>query len=304
MASGTAIFRLFALSAALGQATATFSLDTSGPSWDYTTKDLADTTSQTCKDAYSASINCDETLVEIVASMDPDFDPQPSDLEAMCTTTCSDSLSQYVKNVKAACGKDGDLAGLASGNHYVYQAPVATVGEVFQYQYSQACTKSGSDYCYLTYPESADWAKAAFPCSDECGIKFYENAHEKPGSAYVFDYFALGNRSSYWEGTFAGGWNNVVRCRNGGNDASSVSTSGSSTKTATVDISSSTSSASTKEDVSTTSSPTAETTTATSVQSAAGITSTTATSGASRLRGLFFFSELLVMSISLKHFLV
>lgn len=143
MASAITIFRLFALSAALGQATATFSLNTSGPSWDYTTKDLADTTSQACKDAYSASINCDETLLEIVASMDPNFNPQSSDLQAMCTTTCSDSLSQYIKNVNAACDKDGDLAGVASGNTYIYQAPVATVGEVFQYKYGQSCAKSG-----------------------------------------------------------------------------------------------------------------------------------------------------------------
>lgn len=143
MASAITIFRLFALSAALGQATASFSLNTSGPSWDYTTKDLADSTSQTCKDAYSASINCDETLLKIVASMDPNFNPQSSDLQAMCTTTCSDSLSQYVKNVNAACGKHGDLAGVASGNTYIYQAPVATVGEVFQYKYGESCAKSG-----------------------------------------------------------------------------------------------------------------------------------------------------------------
>lgn len=145
MAPVTTIFRLFTLSAALGQATvtATFNLNTSGPSWDYTTKDLSSTTSQACKDAYSANINCDETLLKIVASMDINFDPQSSDLQAMCTTTCSDSLSQYVKNVKAACNKDGDLAGVDNGNKLLYQAPVATVGEVFQYKYGQSCTKSG-----------------------------------------------------------------------------------------------------------------------------------------------------------------
>lgn len=139
----TTTLRLFALSAALGKATAAFSLNTGGPSWDFTTKDLADTTSQDCKDAYSASIDCDETLLKLVASMDPDFDPQSSDLQAMCATTCSDSLSEYVKNVKAACDKSGDLAGVASGNKYIYEAPVATVGEVFQYKYGQGCATSG-----------------------------------------------------------------------------------------------------------------------------------------------------------------
>ncbi|KAJ5812725.1 hypothetical protein N7447_009748 [Penicillium robsamsonii] len=215
------ILRLFALSAALGQATATFNLNTSGPSWAYTTNDLADTTSQACKDAYSASINCDETLLKIVASMDPDFDPQSSDLKATCTTTCSDSLSKYVKNVKAACDKDGDLAGIDNGNKVTYEAPVATVGEVFQYKYGQSCAKSGSDYCYLTYPESDDWGNTDFPCSDECAVEFFRNAHEQPGSAYFFNYFSLGNQSSWWEETFAGGWETVVQCDGGSDHQSS-----------------------------------------------------------------------------------
>jgi hypothetical protein len=284
MASVTTIFRLFALSAALGQVTASFSLNVSGPNWDYTTKDLADTTSQVCKEAYSASLNCDETLLKIVASMDPDFKPQSSDLEAMCTTTCSDSLSQYVKKVKAACGLHSDLAGVASGNQEIYQALVATVGEVFQYKYGQSCAKNGSDYCYLTYPKSDDWARTEFPCTDECAVKFYQNAHEQRGSAYFFNYFALCRQSSYWEQTFAGGWETVVQCGDGGNDVSSVSTSteGSSTKVDGV-ISSSTSS-------STTSTASASATTSAPVRSSSGTASPTATSGALKLRAPFVFN--------------
>ncbi|KAJ5342660.1 hypothetical protein N7541_011784 [Penicillium brevicompactum] len=287
MAPTTTISRILALSAALGQTAATFSLNTSGPSWAYTTKDLGDESSQTCKDAYSANINCDETLVKLVASMDPDFDPQPSDLQAVCTTTCSDSLSQYVKNVNAACGKDGDLAGIASGNKYVYEAPVATVGKVFQYKYGQACAKSGSDYCYLTYPSSDDWAKTDFPCDDKCAIEFFQNAHELPGSAYSFNYFALGNQSSYWLETYAGGWEAVVQCGDGASDESSASTSASS-KTDTTHIPSSSSLTSTTEAGSVTPTPSTATGTTASVQSTSVPTSTTASSGASRLRASFF----------------
>ncbi|EKV04422.1 ADP-ribosylation factor-related protein 1 [Penicillium digitatum] len=289
MAVTIMIFRLFSLSVALGQAAATFSLNTSGPSWDYTTKDLADTTSQACKDAYSTSINCDETLLKIVASMDPDFNPQSSDLQAMCTTTCSDSLSQYITGVKAACDKDGDLAGIASGSTYVYQAPVATVGEVFQYNYGQSCAQIGSDYCHLTYPTSDDWAQTDFPCSDECAVKFFQNAHEQPGSAYFFSYFALGNQSSYWEDTFAGGWETVVQCGDGGSDVSSVGTSASSTTTDIADSALSTSLISNKAAISKTSTPTAAMTAATPVRSTSETTSTTATSGAARLRASFLF---------------
>ncbi|KAF3384379.1 hypothetical protein F1880_003124 [Penicillium rolfsii] len=284
MAPITTIFRLFTLTAALGQAAAAFSLNVSGPSWDYTTKDLADTTSSVCKEAYSASIDCDETLLKIVASMDPDFNPQYSDLEAMCTTTCSNSLSQYVKKVETACGLPSDLAGVSSGNSEVYRALVATVGQVFQYKYGQACAKNGSDYCYLTYPKSDDWARTEFPCTDECAVQFYQNAHDQRGSAYFFNYFALCEQSSYWEETFAGGWDTVMQCGDGGNDVSSVSTStkGSSTTTGVVDTSSSTSSS--------TATPAATAaTTATPVRSSSSATSSTATNGASNLRVPFVF---------------
>jgi hypothetical protein len=141
----------------------------------------------------------------------------------------------------------------------------------------------------LTYPESDDWASKDFPCTDECAIKFYQNAHKQPGSGYFFSYFALGNQSSWWEDTFAGGWKTVVECGDGGDDESSVSTSASSTKTDIVDKSSSTSSTGTEAAVSSTSTSTTTTTTAASVQSASGATTTTATSGASRLRAPFFF---------------
>ncbi|KAJ5928424.1 hypothetical protein N7466_007380 [Penicillium verhagenii] len=291
MASAS-IFRLLALSAALGQATASFSLDTSGPSWDYTTKDLADTTSQACKDAYSADIDCDNTLLELVASMDPDFDPQSSDLQAMCTSTCSDSLTEYVKNVNAACDQSGDLAGLASGNKYIYQASVATVGEVFQYKYAQGCATSGSDYCFLTYPASEDWARTEFPCSDDCAIKFFQNAHEQPGSAYIFDYFALGNQSSYWEDTFAGGWDTVVKCGDGGSavsSASSASSSAASTKTENAETTPSAGSTSTAVAGESTTATSTAATTASPVRSTSGATSATASSHASRLRAPFFF---------------
>jgi len=135
--------QLFVLSCAVGHAAAAFNLDTSGPDWDYTTKDLASSTSQNCKDAYSANIDCDDTLVSVVASMSPGFALSTAALSSMCSVSCSDSLSAYVKNVKAACNKPGDLANVASGNTGIPQASVAVVGEVFQYAYAQSCSKDG-----------------------------------------------------------------------------------------------------------------------------------------------------------------
>ncbi|KAJ5975181.1 hypothetical protein N7481_008888 [Penicillium waksmanii] len=288
MAPATTIFRVFALSAALSQAAASFSLNISGPSWDYTTKDLADTTSQACKDAYSANIDCDETLLKLVASLDINFHPDNSDLRQTCTTTCKDSLDDYVKNVKATCDKDGDLAGLDNGRSLDFSVPVSTVGEVFQYMYGRGCAMNGTDYCYPTFAESDSWGSEDFSCSDNCAMKFMQNAHNQPGSGYFFFYFSLSTQSSWWEDVFAGGWKTVVKCGKGGSgsDASSVSSSVSSSKTDSVDLSSSSSTSliNGKSAVSATSTSTATVMST----STAPAHSATATSGASRLRILFF----------------
>lgn len=139
----SSIINILALSCAIRQASAAFSLNTGGPNWDYTTKDLASTTSQACKDAYSASIDCDDVLVGMAASLNPAFDPQASDLQSLCTTTCSDSLAQYVANVKSACNQPSDLSGLCSGNKNLFQAPVEAAGEYLQYKYGEACAMNG-----------------------------------------------------------------------------------------------------------------------------------------------------------------
>lgn len=139
----SSIINVLALSCAIRQASAAFSLNTSGPNWDYTTKDLANTTSQACKDAFSASINCDDVLVGLAASLNPNFDVDASNLQSLCTTTCSDSLAQYVANIKSVCNQPGDLAGLCSGNINVFQAPVEAAGEYLQYKYGEACAMNG-----------------------------------------------------------------------------------------------------------------------------------------------------------------
>jgi hypothetical protein len=66
-------------------ASSTFNLNTSGPDWDYTAKGLANTTSPACQDAYSGDIECDVTLLGLVASMRPGFQPAPSDFDNTCT---------------------------------------------------------------------------------------------------------------------------------------------------------------------------------------------------------------------------
>ncbi len=136
-------FTLLPLLASL--TTASFNLNTSGPDWDYVAKDLLNTTSQSCKDAYSANIDCDITLLGLVASMRPAFNPTSTDMDNTCTTTCSDSLDAYVQGVKDACTADGDKARESRGGAYngdYILDPVEIVGQIFQYQFAQSCRKA------------------------------------------------------------------------------------------------------------------------------------------------------------------
>ncbi len=131
---------LLLLAVAARTASSSFSLNVAGPDWDYTLKDLAPTTSQACKDAYSAPIDCDATLLGIVASMRPAFKPGPADLDRTCVSACSDSLDSWVAGVRSACNQPGDLADIAVSNTKEAPAvPVYTIGQVFQYSYKEAC---------------------------------------------------------------------------------------------------------------------------------------------------------------------
>ncbi len=121
-------------------AAASFSLNVSGPDWDYTIKDLAPTTSQACKDAFSAPIACDATLLGIVASMRPAFNPGPADLARTCVPACADSIDAWIAAVGDACAAPGDRADVAVSSQTEQPGPpVATVGEVFRYTYREAC---------------------------------------------------------------------------------------------------------------------------------------------------------------------
>ena len=129
---------------------ATFSLNVSGPDWDYTSTALTNTTSQACRDAYSASIDCDPTLLGLVASMRPSFAPTAADLDATCTSACKASLDAYVQNVTAVCSAPGDQAQESLGGaccQYTTQ-PVQLVGQIFQYQFATACSKDRFVYCH------------------------------------------------------------------------------------------------------------------------------------------------------------
>lgn len=111
----------------------------SGPDWDFTTKDLANTTSEACQTAYGAQIDCDDILLGLVASMRPAFDPTSDDLDRTCTTTCSDSLvfihPEYHSSLRST-GHQGDLANEAAGNAVEAKDPVVLIGQIFEYTFA------------------------------------------------------------------------------------------------------------------------------------------------------------------------
>lgn len=110
--------------------------------WYYVDNHLASTTSQACLGAYNVPIECDQTLLGIVSSGSPNFNPGPDDLARTCVSTCSDSLDAWVQNVKSVCTASGDGALVETNLRPRPQVPVAVVGEILQYEYAFACSKN------------------------------------------------------------------------------------------------------------------------------------------------------------------
>ncbi|KAI1756874.1 hypothetical protein F4782DRAFT_526549 [Xylaria castorea] len=255
-------FRALLLAIALRLAACSFSLDTVVTDWWYYVHNhLADTTSAACLAAYAAPIDCDKTLLGLVSSGTPNFNPGPDDLERTCVPSCTDSLEAWVQNVKKVCDQEGDAA-LNHGPSRPYpEVPVAVVGEVFQYEYAFACSKNISGWCYFNYPSSSEWARSDFTCTNECASQFFANAHDLPGSQYWFRIYELEDRSNWWKNQWAEGWEHLLECRKG-SAVVSTSSSSSSTLTAT-----STSSAVTEMASSSTSTDESGTPTSTSTES-------------------------------------
>jgi hypothetical protein len=117
------------------------------PDWDFTVKNLVNTTSEACKAAFSAELECDETLLGLAASMRSVFKPTAADFDRTCTPECSASVDSYIGKLMSACGAPGDLAETASGttNTLEPRPPVQVwvVGWVLQYTLTRSCDKDG-----------------------------------------------------------------------------------------------------------------------------------------------------------------
>ncbi|KAK7952084.1 uncharacterized protein PG986_007812 [Apiospora aurea] len=194
-----------------------FSLNVSGPDWAFVADNqhLKASTSEPCRQAYSAPIACPDTLLGIVASMRPGFKPTTKDYDAMCTTTCKDALEKYVAGVHAACQLDaGDAAQLLTKatKPYEYEdLPVGIVGQIFQYHLAQSCRTDGrGSFCEFS-TEHAE-VDDDFECDDICSSTYFQNAHDYPGSQYEFNYYSLVNESQWWEDQYLSGYDRLIAC--------------------------------------------------------------------------------------------
>ncbi|RDL36022.1 uncharacterized protein BP5553_06634 [Venustampulla echinocandica] len=195
---------------------ATFSLDISGPDWSYTTKNgLSKTTSEACKNAYSADIDCDPTLLGLVASMRSVFKPTPSDFDNTCAPACKSSLEAYVKGVQEACTAPGDSA-LESNVPGIILDHVDTVGMLLQYTWKSSCRKdTDGTYCHYKRLNNSD----TFPCDDVCTGAFYQTAHDLPISSKTFISYLLVSRGPWWAEAFEKGWKRLQACGKAVNNA-------------------------------------------------------------------------------------
>ncbi|KAI9034993.1 uncharacterized protein KD926_004848 [Aspergillus affinis] len=211
--------------------TQSFSLDIQTKGWNYTTSNLAATTSAKCKSAYAADINCDGFLVSLVNAHERCVylrTMEPGDFTDMCTSTCESLLSEYIENVRDACSESGDVAVKAKG--YLWfngteHVPVETVGLIFQYMLVRACARDEhGENCYnkqntYFYPD--------FACGWDCALAYYWTAHFYPYSDWNFgnpelkgfskenDVVLYSNYMMQGETSAAGiqkGWEKVRKC--------------------------------------------------------------------------------------------
>ncbi|KAL4782253.1 hypothetical protein BJX76DRAFT_297617 [Aspergillus varians] len=170
--------------------TSSFTLDTKSTYWRYTTSSLTNTTSQTCKEAYSAEIACDEYLVTLVnANEDRHFLPSmtQSNFTNTCTKTCHSSLATYITNVEKACTEPGDAAlkGVGVwGEMKFTKIPVATIGRIFEYTLMRSCAEDETgENCYIS---QSSIIPSKFSCSWACAVAYWYNQHEYPYSEWQF----------------------------------------------------------------------------------------------------------------------
>ncbi|KAG2417700.1 hypothetical protein HFD88_008919 [Aspergillus terreus] len=210
-----------------------FSLNTTTLYWNYTTSSLATTTSSKCKEAYSAEIDCDVYLVQLVNAGEQRYfldSMEPDNFTQTCTPTCQSSLSKYIANVKASCTQPGDAAVKSLGflgKDGEENVPVQTIGSLFQYTLMQSCAKDeDGQFCYI---QQSSVLPADFDCDWVCALAYYWNNHQYPyslwsvGDPSILDIDAdthrrvkVGNdmlfMGSAGDTSVDDGWKNIQKC--------------------------------------------------------------------------------------------
>ncbi|PLB44241.1 hypothetical protein P170DRAFT_467961 [Aspergillus steynii IBT 23096] len=181
---------LFPLLLLLPILTQAFNLDTHTKRWNYTTSNLASTTSTKCQAAYAAEIKCDGFLVDLVSAHETRTylkGMQHRDFTNMCTSSCETSLSEYIENVRDACSEPGDAALKSKGFMWINgteNVPVETVGLMFQYMFMRGCARDEhGENCYF---QQSAFLPPDFDCDWTCALAYYWTGHFYPYSDWTF----------------------------------------------------------------------------------------------------------------------
>ena len=136
---------------AAASASAAITIDKLYPDWDYTAARLLPTTSDACRTAFRAPIDCDETLLGLAASMRTVFKPTPADFDRTCTATCKTSVDNYIEGLMVHCNSPGDLTQLHTDGQRpgdlvsIEPERVWVVGWVLQYILARSCHLEGGN---------------------------------------------------------------------------------------------------------------------------------------------------------------
>lgn len=131
--------------AASATATAAITLDGLTLDWDYRAARLLPTTSDRCRAAFRAKIDCPDTLLNLAASMRPVFEPTPADFALSCSATCKASLDNYLGGLMLNCNAPGDLTEMHTDGPRpgdlvpIEPERVWVVGWVLQYILARSC---------------------------------------------------------------------------------------------------------------------------------------------------------------------
>lgn len=91
--------------------------------------------SQECLDAFNANVSCNQAIGSLYANLWPNLDQ--TILDALCTSTCFNSLQEHRSALISSCGSDVTYYSVSDGSTW----PVTYLTDKAIYGYNLTCLK-------------------------------------------------------------------------------------------------------------------------------------------------------------------